>query len=79
MRSLKTTPSARLRMLRDLFLIARPPLLEKEGNVAATTPELVSVCETYLPNETAIFLMMSAIARSPFLTRTTCRPSVYRA
>jgi hypothetical protein len=27
-----TTPSARLRMLRDVFLIAHPPLLEEEGN-----------------------------------------------
>src|SRR5215831_18339645 len=26
-----TTPSARLRMLRSIFLIAQPPLLEEEG------------------------------------------------
>jgi len=29
---------------RDLFVEAQPPLLEKEGNGAATTPELISVC-----------------------------------
>jgi len=28
----------------DLLVEAQPPLLEKEGNGAATTPELISVC-----------------------------------
>jgi len=28
---------------RDLLLMAQPPLLEKEGNGAVTTPELISV------------------------------------
>jgi hypothetical protein len=30
-----TTPSARLRMLRDIFLIAQPPLLFQEGSLLA--------------------------------------------
>src|SRR5262245_65721023 len=37
-RARASRPSARLRMLRSIYLIAQPPLLEKEGNGPLSQP-----------------------------------------